>query len=127
MSVYLNKNEIEKLCEQFKGEFDRYSKYVSIYLKTNDNEYTEFIQFKRRNSNDFKIIWFCDEILHDKLNNVWRLGVQDWSNYGKPITRKEFEDRLKKFTKNMEDLPLILKKHAEKLKEIRLKDDFVQM
>ena len=70
MSVYLNKNEIEKLCEQFKGEFDRYSKYVSIYLKTNDNEYTEFIQFKRRNSNDFKIIWFCDEILHDKLNNV---------------------------------------------------------
>lgn len=125
MSVYLNKNEIDKLCEQFNGELDKYSKYVSIYLKTNDGEYTEFIQFKRRNSNDFKIIWFSDEILHDKLNNVWRLGIQDWSNYGKPITRKEFEDRLQKFTKNMEDLPLILKKQAEKLKEIRLNDDFV--
>ena len=124
MSVYLTKNEIDKLCEQFKGELDKYSKYVSIYLKTNDGEYTEFIQFKRRNSNDFKIIWFSDEILHDKLNNVWRLGIQDWSNYGKPITRKEFEDRLQKFTKNMEDLPLILKKQAEKLKEIRLNDDF---
>ena len=35
-----------------------------------------------------------------------------------------FEDRLQKFTKNMEDLPLILKKQAEKLKEIRLNDDF---
>lgn len=125
MSVYLTKTEIDKLCEQFKGELDKYSKYVSIYLKTNDNEYTEFIQFKRRNSNDFKIIWFSDEILHDKLNNVWRLGVQSWSNYGKPITRKEFEDRLQKFTNNMEDLPLILKKQAEKLKEIRLNDDFV--
>ena len=125
MSVYLNKNEIEKMCDRFKGELDKYSKYVTIYLKTNTDERTEFIQFKMRNSNDFKIIWFCDEIIHDKLNNVWSLGVQDKSNYGKPITRKEFEDRLQKFTKNMEDLPLILKKQAEKLKEIRLNDDFV--
>lgn len=62
MSVYLNKNEIEKMCDRFKGELDKYSKYVSIYLKTNTDEKTEFIQFKMRNSNDFKIIWFCDEI-----------------------------------------------------------------
>lgn len=124
MSVYLTKTELEKMCDQFKGVLDKYSKYVSIYLKTNDDEYTEFIQFKRRNSNDFKIIWFCDEILHDKLNNVWRLGIQDWSNYGKPKTKEEFYNRLDMLSKNLIKINKTVKEWAIKQKEMKLNEDF---
>lgn len=50
---------------------------------------------------------------------MWILILTLLTNTGAALTSAEFD------TKNMEDLPLILKKHAEKLKEIRLKDDFV--
>lgn len=125
MSVYLNKNEIEELNKKFNSSYVEYGNRLLIYLKNNKNEVTNFIKFKKRNNNDYKIICFYDEFSHDKLNNEWSLVTPDLSNYGKPITRKEFEVRLQKFTKQLEEMPIIIKKQAEKLKEIRLNDDFV--
>lgn len=124
MSVYLNKNEVEELRQKFKGSYHKYSNRLMIIIKNNINELTHFIEFKMRNDNDYKIIWFYDEFYHDKLNNDWTLVTPDLSNYGKPITRKEFENRLQKFTKKLEEMPLIIKKQAEKLKEIKLREDF---
>lgn len=124
MSVYLTPAEIEKLKEQFNGFCRKSYDRLVLVIPNNKNTYTTFMEFKIRSGDSFKIIWFWDVIRHDKLDNDWSCTMDDLPNYGKPITRTEYEARLQKFTKHWKEMPKIIKEHAVKLKQIKMKEDF---
>lgn len=123
MSVYLTLNEINEIKNRFNGKFIEGCWHCHFYILNNKQEPIIIVNFKKQESNKYKIWEFNDIFHHWRVDNTWTTTYET-SNYGKPKTKEEFYNRLDMLSKNLLKMEKTVKEWAIKQKEMKLNEDF---